>query len=60
MNELRHERGSVTLHDILYIKWNVYLHLIQIHFCELIGTKLCTHLPLRLEETVGNVWSENV
>jgi len=38
----------------------VCLYLIQIHISEPIWTKLCTHLPLRLEETVGYVWSENV
>jgi len=38
----------------------VCLYLIQIHISELISTKLCTHLPLCLEETVGYVWSENV
>ena len=46
---------------ILYIKLNVFcLYLIQIHISEPISTKLCTHLPLGLEETVGYVWSENV
>jgi hypothetical protein len=38
----------------------VCLYLIQIHISEPIWTKLCTHLPLGLEETVGYVWSENV
>ena len=38
----------------------VCLYLIQIHISESIWTKLCTHLPLRLEDTVGYVWSENV
>jgi len=35
----------------------VCLYLIQIQISEPISTKLCTHLPLRLEETVGYVWS---
>jgi len=35
-------------------------YLIQVHISEPIWTKLCTHLPLRLEETLGYVWSENV
>ena len=38
----------------------VCLYLIQIHISEPISTKLCTHLPLGPEETVGYVWSENV
>ena len=37
----------------------VYMELIQIHISELIWTKLCTHLPLGLEETVGYVWARN-
>ena len=45
----------------LYIKMNVCffvcMELIQIHISEPIGTKLCTHLPLGLEETVGYVWT---
>jgi len=44
----------------LYIKMNVCLYLIQIHISELIGTKLCTHLPRGLEETVGYVWAHNI
>jgi hypothetical protein len=42
---------------ILYIKMNVCLYLIQIHISEPIWTKLCTRLPLGLEETVGYVWA---
>jgi len=38
----------------------VCLYLIQIHISEPISTKLCTHLPLGLEETVGYVWSKKV
>jgi hypothetical protein len=38
----------------------VYLYLIQIHISEPIWTKLCTRLSLRLKETVGYVWFENV
>ena len=49
--------------SILYIKMNVCLfvclYLIQIHISELIGTKLCTRLPLGLEETVGYVWARD-
>jgi hypothetical protein len=53
--------------DILYIKMNVCLfvclfvcmYLIQIHISEPIGTKLCTRLPLCLEQTVGYVWVRN-
>jgi hypothetical protein len=45
---------------ILHIKLNVCLYLIQIHISEPIWTKLCTHLPLGLEETVGYVWCENI
>jgi hypothetical protein len=36
------------------------LYLIQIHISEPIGTKLCTHLPHGLEETVGYVWAHNI
>ena len=35
------------------------MELIQIHISEPIWTKLCTHLPLGLEETVGYVWTRN-
>ena len=38
---------------------NVCLYLIQIHVSEPIGTKLCTRLPLGLEETVGYVCTRN-
>ena len=38
----------------------VCLYLIQIHISEPIGTKLCTHLPCGLEETVGYVWAHNI
>jgi hypothetical protein len=38
----------------------VCLYLKQIHISEPIGTKLCTRLPLRLEETVGYVWAHNI
>ena len=38
----------------------VCLYLIQIHISEPIGTKLFTHLPRGLEETVGYVWAHNV
>jgi hypothetical protein len=38
---------------------NVCLYLIQTHISELIGTKLCTHLPRGLEETIGYVWAYN-
>jgi len=36
------------------------LYLIQIHISEPIGTKLCTHLPRGLDETVGYVWAHNI
>jgi len=38
----------------------VCLYVIQIHIFESIWTKLGTHLLLRLEETIGSVWSKNV
>jgi hypothetical protein len=48
---------------ILYIKINVCLYvcmeLIQIHISQPIWTKLCTHLSLGLEETVGYGWTRN-
>ena len=37
----------------------VCMYLIQIHISEPIWTKLCTRLPLGLEETVGYVWTRN-
>jgi hypothetical protein len=37
----------------------VCMYLIQIHISESIWTKLCTRLPLGLEETVGYVWTRN-
>ena len=36
------------------------MEVIQIHISEPIWTKLCTHLPLGLEETVGYVWTRNL
>jgi len=36
------------------------MELIQIHIFEPIWTKLCTHLPLGLEEVVGYVWTHNI
>ena len=38
----------------------VCMELIQIHISEQNWTKLYTCLPLRLQETAGYVWSENV
>jgi len=37
----------------------VCMYLIQIHISDPIWTKLCTRLPLGLEETVGYVWARN-
>jgi len=42
------------------MKMNVCLYVTQIHISEPIGTKLCTHLPRGLEETVGYVWAHNI
>ena len=39
---------------------NVCLYLIQIHISEPIGTRLRTHLPRGLEETVGYVCTHNI
>jgi hypothetical protein len=36
------------------------MELIKIYIFERIGTKLCTHLPLGLEETVGYLWTHNI
>ena len=41
----------------MFVCMFVSLYLIQIHISEPIGTKLCTRLPRRLEETVGYVWA---
>jgi len=38
----------------------VCMELVQIHISEPIWTKLCTHLPLGLEEVVGYVWTHNI
>ena len=38
---------------------NVCMELIQICISKPISTKLCTCLPLGLEETVGYVWTRN-
>jgi hypothetical protein len=38
----------------------VCMELIQIHISEPIWTKLCTHLPLGLEEVVGYVLTLNI
>ena len=38
----------------------VYLYLIQSHISEPISTKLCTRLPLRLEEVVAYVRTHNI
>jgi hypothetical protein len=38
----------------------VCLYLIQIHISEPIGTKLCTHLPRGLAETIQYVWAHNI
>jgi hypothetical protein len=50
----------------LVVSWGLFvclfvcvcLYLIQIHISEPIWTKLCTHLPLGLEETVWYVWTQ--
>jgi hypothetical protein len=34
--------------------------IIQIHISEPIRTKLCTPLPLGLEETIGHIWAHNI
>jgi hypothetical protein len=39
----------------MYVCLFVCLYIIQIHISEPIETKLCTQLPLVLEETVGYV-----
>jgi len=44
----------------MFVCMFVCLYLIQIHISEPIGTKLCTHLPRGLEETVGYVWAHNI
>jgi hypothetical protein len=43
----------------LFVCLYVCMYLIQIHISEPIWTKLCTRLPLGLEETVGYVWARN-
>jgi hypothetical protein len=37
----------------------VCLELIQIHISEPMWTRICTHLPLSLEEVVGYAWTRN-
>jgi len=41
----------------MFVCLYVCMELIQIHISEPIWTKLCTRLPLGLEETVGYVWT---
>jgi hypothetical protein len=59
----RGQRFKICGFLILYIKMNVCLfvcmELIQIHISEPIWTRLCTRLPLGLEETVVYVWTRN-
>jgi len=63
-----HETGVPQMFQVAYLIYKgecffvylyVCLYLIQIHISELIGTKLCTRLPLGLEETVGYVRARN-
>jgi len=51
-----HRNYLISKHECLY----VCLYLIQIQISEPIGTKLCTHLPRGLEETVEYVWAYNI
>jgi len=50
------------MYHLSYIqRWMfVCLYLIQIHISEPIGTKLRTHLPSGLAETVEYVWAHNI
>jgi hypothetical protein len=43
----------------MYVCMCVCMELTQIHISEPIRTKLCTRLPLGLEESVGYVWAPN-
>jgi hypothetical protein len=43
----------------LFVCLFVCMELTQIHISEPIWTKICTRLPLGLEETVGYVWTRN-
>jgi hypothetical protein len=43
----------------LFVCMYICMYLIQIHISEPIWTKLCTRLPLGLEETAGYVWARN-
>jgi hypothetical protein len=43
----------------MYVCLFVCMYLIQIHISEPIWTKLCTRLPLGMQETVGYVWTRN-
>jgi len=56
--------NGIALPLSLYIYKNeclyVCLYLIQNHISEPIGSKLCTHLPRGLEETVGYVWAHSI
>jgi hypothetical protein len=62
------ESGSAVIHltykdeclfVCLFVCLYVCMYLIQIHISEPIWTKLCTRLPLGLEETVRYVWARN-
>jgi len=37
----------------------VCMGLIKIHISKPIGTEICTHIPLGLEEVVGYAWTQN-
>ena len=56
---LNRTTNAIISNNLTFIKLIVCLYLIWIHISEPISTKLCTYLPLGLEETVGYVWSEN-
>jgi hypothetical protein len=46
--------------NVKFVCLFVCLYVTQTHISELIGTKLCTHLPRGLEEIVVYVWAQNI
>jgi len=60
MFRLKTEKNKLLIMHYLIYKDECFLYLIQIHISEPIGTKLFTHLPRGLEETVGYVWAHNI
>ena len=62
MNTHKHTYIPLCCNNLIYKDECLFvcMELIQIHISEPIGSKLCTRLPLCLEEVVGYVWTHNI